>query len=125
MATPTPDRILYVAEALRRGWAVERVFDLTKIDHWFLNRIKDIVSAEKVISELGIAGLDADHMMAAKQLGFSDAQLAHLTGQREDTVRAVREGPGRAPVHQGPSTPAPASSRPARATTTSPTRRAA
>ena len=91
VSTPTPDRILYVAEALRRGWTVERVFDLTKIDHWFLNRIKDIVSAEKVISELGIAGLDADHMMAAKQLGFSDAQIAHLTGQREDTVRAVRE----------------------------------
>ena len=91
VATPTPDRILYVTEALRRGWTVERVFDLTKIDHWFLNRIKDIVTAEGVIAEKGLAGLDADTMMAAKQLGFSDAQLAHLTNQREDTVRAVRE----------------------------------
>ena len=91
VATPTPDRILYVTEALRRGWTVERVFELTKIDHWFLNRIKDIVTAEGVIAERGLAGLDADTMMAAKQLGFSDAQLAHLTNQREDTVRAVRE----------------------------------
>ena len=91
VATPTPDRVLYVAEALRRGWGVERVFELTKIDRWFLNRIKDIVTAEGVIAERGLAGLDADTMMAAKQLGFSDAQLAHLTNQREDTVRAVRE----------------------------------
>ena len=91
VSTPTPDRILYVAEALRRGWGVERVFELTKIDRWFLSRIADVVTAEGVIRERGLAGLDADTMMAAKQLGFSDAQLAHLTNQREDTVRAVRE----------------------------------
>ena len=91
VATPTPGRILYVAEALRRGWGVERVHELTKIDRWFLSRIADIVSAEQVIREHGLAGLDADTMMAAKQLGFSDAQIGHLTGQREDTVRAVRE----------------------------------
>ena len=91
VATPTPERILYVAEALRRGWGVERVHELTKIDRWFLSRIADIVSAEQVIREHGLAGLDADTMMAAKQLGFSDAQIGHLTGQREDTVRAVRE----------------------------------
>ena len=91
VATPTPDRILYVAEALRRGYGVERVFELTHIDRWFLNRINDIVTAEGAIRERGLAGLDAATMMAAKQLGFSDAQLAHLTGQREDTVRAVRE----------------------------------
>ncbi|MBM6774000.1 carbamoyl-phosphate synthase large subunit [Olsenella profusa] len=91
VATPTPERILYVAEALRRGWGVERVHELTKIDRWFLNRIADIVTAEGVIRERGLAGLDADTMMAAKQLGFSDTQLGYLTGQREDTVRAVRE----------------------------------
>ncbi len=91
VATPTPGRILYVAEALRRGWGVERVFELTKIDRWFLSRIADVVTAEKAIAELGLAGLTADRMMAAKQLGFSDAQIGHLTGQREDTVRAVRE----------------------------------
>ena len=98
VARPTPERIYYVCEALRRGWTVERIFGLTKIDPWFLNRLQDIVRAEKTISELGISGLDAEHMMAAKQLGFSDAQLAHLTGQREDTVRAVREVLGVRPL---------------------------
>ncbi len=98
VATPTPERILYVAEALRRGWTVEQVFDATKIDQWFLHRINDIVTAEKRIRELGLSGLDAEHMLAAKQMGFSDVQLAHLTGQREDTVRAIREVLGVRPL---------------------------
>ena len=90
VATPTPERILYVAEALRRGWSVERVNEATAIDPWFLSRIADIVAAERVISSRGIAGLDAAHLLAAKQLGFSDAQIAQLAGSTEDVVRAVR-----------------------------------
>ncbi len=98
VAEPTPERILYVAEALRRGWSVEKIFDATKIDQWFLHRIADIVKAEGTIRELGLSGLDAEHMLAAKQMGFSDAQIAHLTGQRDDTVRAVREVLGVRPL---------------------------
>ena len=98
VATPTPGRILYVAEALRRGWGVERVFELTRIDQWFLHRIQDIVTAEGRIRELGLSGMDAAHMLAAKQMGFSDAQIGHLTGQRDDTVRAVREVLGVRPL---------------------------
>ncbi len=98
VAAPTPDRILYVAEALRRGWGVERVNEATRIDLWFLNRIADIVAAERIIADLGMAGLDAEHMLAAKQLGFSDAQLAYLTGATEDVVRAVRSVLGVRPL---------------------------
>ncbi len=98
VAEPTPERILYIAEALRRGWSVQKIFDATKIDQWFLHRIADIVKAEGVIRELGLSGLDAEHMLAAKQMGFSDAQIAYLTGQREDTVRAVREVLGVRPL---------------------------
>ena len=98
VATPTPERILYVAEALRRGWGVGRVFELTRIDQWFLHRIQDIVTAEGRIRELGLSGMDAAHMLAAKQMGFSDAQIGHLTGQRDDTVRAVREVLGVRPL---------------------------
>ena len=90
VATPTPDRILYVAEALRRGWSVERLCAATHIDPWFIHRIADIVAAERAIAARGLAGLDAAHLLAAKQLGFSDAQLAHLTGSTEDVIRAVR-----------------------------------
>ncbi len=98
VAEPTPERILYIAEALRRGWSVQKIFDATKIDQWFLHRIADIIKAEGAIRELGLSGLDAEHMLAAKQMGFSDAQIAYLTGQRDDTVRAVREVLGVRPL---------------------------
>ena len=93
VATPTPERILYVAEALRRGWGVERVFELTRIDQWFLHRIQDIVTAEGRIRELGLSGMDAAHMLAAKQMGFSDAFYAQThaaTGVRPDRPRGQR-----------------------------------
>ena len=97
-ARPTADRILYVAEALRRGWTVARIHEATRIDPWFLYRIADIVAAECTIRELGLSGLTPDRMLAAKQLGFSDAQLAYLTGQHEEVVRALREVLGVRPV---------------------------
>ena len=98
VATPTPERILYMAEALRRGWTQARLHEVTGIDPWFISRIADIVRAEGSIRRLGLRGLDADHMLAAKEMGFSDVQLAYLTGQREDTVRAVREVLGVTPL---------------------------
>jgi carbamoyl-phosphate synthase large subunit len=89
--TPTPERIFYVAEALRRGWSVKHVHELSSIDRWYLFRIEDIVAAAKRVSEIGLAGLDVSHMLAAKQLGFSDPQLARLTHSKEEVVRALRE----------------------------------
>ena len=87
----TPDRILYIAEALRRGWEVERLHELTGIDPWFLFRIADIVAAERSVTDLGLSGLTPEKMLAAKQMGFSDTQIAHLTGSCEEVVRALRE----------------------------------
>ena len=98
VARPTPERIFYVAEALRRGYGVARVHEMCGIDAWYLERIADIVRAERRIAGLGLSGLDAEHMLAAKQMGFSDAQIAHLTGSREDIVRAVRDVLGVRPV---------------------------
>ena len=95
---PTPQRIFYVAEALRRGWTVEDLHGLTGIDPWFLNRILDLVRAEGAIRDAGLDGLDAERMRQAKQLGFSDVQIAHLTGTTEDEVRARRGELGVRPV---------------------------
>ena len=64
---------------------------MTGIDPWYLHRMAGIINAEKRIKELGLSGLTTDNMLAAKQLGFSDEQLAHLTGTKTDVVRAVRE----------------------------------
>ena len=97
VSRPTPQRILYVAEALRRGWTVEDVHELNGIDPWFLSRIADLVRAERAIAARGLAGLDAETMRQAKSMGFSDCQIAHLTGTCEDEVRAARKALGVVP----------------------------
>jgi carbamoyl-phosphate synthase large subunit len=98
IATPTPERILYVAEAFRRNYTVDRVYELSHIDPFFLGRIRDITLAERTMRRLGLRGLNAERMLAAKQMGFSDVQIGHLTGQSEAVVRAVREILGVRPV---------------------------
>ena len=98
VAEPTPERIFFVAEALRRGWGVARVHEATGIDPWFLHGIDNIVRAGRRLHELGTAGLDAQTMLAAKQMGFSDVQIAWLTGTSAEVVRALRQIEGLRPV---------------------------
>ena len=98
VSRPTPERIFYVAEAMRRGWSVDRIHELTGIDPWFLHRIADIVSAEHSLVSGGVAGLTPERLQAAKEMGFSDVQIGHLTGESEDTIRALRQVYGVRPV---------------------------
>ncbi len=100
VATPTPERIFYLAQALRQGTGTLEVARLTGIDPWFIGRIADIVSAEKTIASLGLSGLSPQLMRAAKQLGFSDAAIGRLCGQSEEVVRALRLIMGVAPKIQ-------------------------
>ena len=97
VSRPTAERIFYVAEALRRGWTVEQVFDATKIDPWFLNRLRDMVRVQEAIRGLRVEDIDADAMRLLKQYGTSDAQIAYLTGSDERFVRAYRKGLGVVP----------------------------
>jgi carbamoyl-phosphate synthase large subunit len=87
---PGPNRILYVADAFRAGWSVERVWDLCRIDPWFLVQIEDLVREEERVRADGFAGLSGDRMLALKRKGFSDAMLARLTGVEERQVRSRR-----------------------------------
>ncbi len=98
VARPTSHRVYHVAEALRRGWPVERINELSGIDPWFVHRMRDIIIAENTIAAAGLEGLDAPHLLAAKQMGFCDARIAELCGQREDVVRAIRRVLGVRPV---------------------------
>ena len=91
LARPTAERIFYVAEALRRGWTVARVHELTRIDQWFLQRIADICAVEVALSNMKLEDMDAESFRIAKRFGLSDAQIAHLTKSDEKTVRAVRK----------------------------------
>ena len=97
IATPTENRIFYVVEAFRRGWTVERVHDICKIDSWYLNRINDMVQVQEAVRGMRVEDIDADAMRLLKQYGTSDAEIASLTGSDERFVRAYRKGLGVVP----------------------------
>ena len=91
LAHPGADRIFQLHEALRRGWTVERIFDLTSIDLWFLRHLDELQKFEAVIAA---SWQDKAVFAQAKAMGFSDAQIAYLTGQKETAVRDFRLAQG-------------------------------
>lgn len=93
----TEQRIFYLAEALCRGWSVERLHELTRIDPWFLSRLHDMIAVQEAVRGLRVEDIDADAMRLLKQYGTSDAQIAYLTGSDERFVRAYRKGLGVVP----------------------------
>ncbi len=97
VSVPTPKRILYVIEALRRGWKVDDIYELTGIDRWYLNRLLDIVRVERWLAARRLSDISAVEMRAVKQMGFSDAQIAHFCGCSELEVRAWRRAQGVVP----------------------------
>lgn len=77
LQNPTDTRIFAIAQALKEGYSVERVCELTKIDPWFIRRLLNIVSEEKKLSSLhSLEEIDAAAMREAKAMGFSDFQIA-------------------------------------------------
>jgi carbamoyl-phosphate synthase large subunit len=98
-AVPTPERIFQVGEAIRRGLTAE-VQQATRIDPWFVDQMAMIVEERKVIEGTDPAAWGRAQWRRAKRLGFSDAQIAHLTGSDEDTVRSLRGAAGVLPTYK-------------------------
>jgi carbamoyl-phosphate synthase large subunit len=94
LGTPNAERIFYIRHAFRAGYSVERIFDLTKIDRWFLHQLREIHEMECALRGQSLASLDTAALRRAKQFGFSDAQLAHLLGSELAAVRAERKRRG-------------------------------
>ena len=95
LSHPTDLRIFAIAAALEKGYTVERIEQLTKIDIWFLNKLKNIVDYTKVIAKYKtIEEIPADVMREAKRLGFSDFQIARYcenpSGNMEKEILRVR-----------------------------------
>ena len=88
-------RLFVVAEALRRGFSPEKINKITKYDLWFLDRFKNIVDME---DKLDHGHLDADTLRQAKEMGFSDAWIAALSGKERTEIKALREGFGIRPA---------------------------
>ena len=90
LADAGPDRILFLADALRIGMSLEEVQQLTHIDPWFLAQIEDIIRQEKALAGKRVGDLDRDALLNLKRAGFSDRRLAKLLNATQDAVRAKR-----------------------------------
>ncbi|NJO54410.1 MAG: carbamoyl-phosphate synthase large subunit [Bacteroidales bacterium] len=99
LGTPTPGRLLQVAQAMRLGWSDEQIHESCKIDPWFLERIRAIVEMEAEIRQKGLPA-SAASMRRLKAMGFSDARLAKLTGKSEAEVRSARHALDVRPVYK-------------------------
>ncbi len=100
LKNPNAERIWYIAQALRQGISVEEVHDLTSIDPWFLNNIKQIVEMEEKIREVRKSGKVESVLRDAKEFGFSDKRIAELTGKTDVEIRRLRKDLGIKPVYK-------------------------
>jgi carbamoyl-phosphate synthase large subunit len=93
---PTAERCFAVAEGYRRGLSTAEIAELSGIDPWFLENIREIVTFETAIASLGLA--DPDVLRRAKQMGFSDRRIADLSSATEQQVRDIRLAAGITPT---------------------------
>ena len=100
LVTPRAKRLWFVGDAFRAGMSVDEVFQLSKIDPWFLEQIEEIIHTEAEISRQKISRITQAKLRAYKRLGFSDRRLAKLMGVKEDSVRARRHKLGVRPVYK-------------------------
>ena len=102
LTKPNSKRVCYLFEAMRRGMSIERMYELSKIDPWYLVNLQQIVDMGTRIQEAGFAGFaaDKDFLFEVKQYGFSDVQLAQLTGTSPDDISKLRKDHSIQPVYK-------------------------
>ena len=100
LGNPGPDRIRYIADAFRFGLSVEQVFDLCKIDRWFLIQLEDLINEEKLLLNRQIDQLNKEDWWQLKRKGFSDNRLSELLCISEESVRKARLTYGVKPVYK-------------------------
>ena len=100
LASPGPDRLLFIADAFRAGWSLEKVNGLTRVDPWFLRQIEDLVEEESKVQSGGLESLDVKRMRALKRKGFADGRLAQLLGIEEAVIRKRRHKFALHPVYK-------------------------
>ncbi len=98
LKNPTPDRIWVIGDAFRKGLSVDEVYELTKIDPWYLVQIEDLIKAEMALKESTLDELSADQIRQLKRKGFADQRLAEVLGIKEEEFRARRLSLGIKPV---------------------------
>ncbi|HEY0943967.1 MAG TPA: carbamoyl-phosphate synthase large subunit [Opitutaceae bacterium] len=100
LAVPNAERIFYIRYAFMLGLTVDNIFDLSKIDPWFLHQLREIYEMEVELKKHTLASVPADLLRRAKKFGFSDAQLAHFFKSDLATVRENRKQRGIATTYR-------------------------
>ncbi|MEO0530938.1 MAG: carbamoyl-phosphate synthase large subunit, partial [Planctomycetota bacterium] len=103
LTVPGSERIWYLRYALKGGMTADGLFELTKIDPWFLDQLQQIVETEEELREAAAGGgtdLTTELLAKAKRQGFSDKQIATIFGRGEIEVRRDRESRGIKPVYK-------------------------
>jgi carbamoyl-phosphate synthase large subunit len=105
LINPNSGRIFYLREAFRRGFAFERIHELTHIDPWFLYQVQQIYLMEKRLKGMRKEGLTPedlalDFLQEVKEYGFSDVQLGQIFQTEEQAIRDVRQSKGVDPVYK-------------------------
>ncbi|MFV2005010.1 MAG: carbamoyl-phosphate synthase large subunit, partial [Gammaproteobacteria bacterium] len=94
------DRLLYVGDAYRRGYSNEKMFELTKIDPWFLVQIEELIKIELSLVGRTLDSISKDELFQLKRKGFSDSRLAGILVIEEKAVRDYRQSLGIRPVYK-------------------------
>lgn len=91
LSKPTDRRLFAIAQAFERGYTIEKVHSLSKIDNWFLHKMKNIVDTESGLKKQALVDINPDLFRDSKQKGFSDKQIGLITGADEFDVRKRRK----------------------------------
>ena len=97
---PGPKRLFYVADAIREGWSLEKIYNLTKIDYWFLDQIEEIINLEKKLTKKSLNELNKDNIFSLKEKGFSDSRISKIIDSSENNFRQHRINLGIKPVYR-------------------------
>ncbi|PPQ67770.1 hypothetical protein CVT25_009074 [Psilocybe cyanescens] len=97
LVNPTDKRIFAISTAFHRGYSVDKVWQMTNIDKWFLTKLHHIFKMEQTLSTCNVSNLPTQILRHAKQYGFSDRQIAVCVGSTELAVRRLRQESGIAP----------------------------
>lgn len=100
LRTPNPFRLLTIRTSLLMGFSAQEIAQLTHIDPWFIDKLQELVEVEQALKGRELGSLSADDLRHLKQMGFSDRQIAHLTGSTEHQVRACRKSLGVIPTYK-------------------------
>ncbi|MBW1691063.1 MAG: carbamoyl-phosphate synthase (glutamine-hydrolyzing) large subunit [Deltaproteobacteria bacterium] len=91
---PTDKRVFAIVEAIKDGYSIDRIYRLSKVDPWFLYKIRNIVEIEKGLARYTLENLPTSLLKEAKEKGFSDLQIAKITESTEQEVREARKKQG-------------------------------